>query len=183
MLRSRLQTMSTSTKEYGMFERIAGALDARSHVLIVDDDYGRRSEFVHHLYRIYTTQADYTPVIVTTPVQKSDAVLMRLIAEAVGLPIVRTRYRLWCNFEVYCRTQYASGRRVLLIFEDAHLMSVAMLGLLHGLSTITVANDLAVGMVMVGGDELAVKLQRHRQRALWSRIGARVRLQESLQLA
>ncbi|MCP9495196.1 MAG: ATP-binding protein [Pyrinomonadaceae bacterium MAG19_C2-C3] len=171
--------MSTSTKEYGIFERIAGTLDARALVLAVDDDYGRRSEFVRDLYRIYTTQADYTPVIVTTPVQMSDAGLMRLIAEAVGLPLVRTRYRLWCNFEVYCRAQYASGRRVLLIFEDAHLMNSAMLRLLHGLSTITVGNDLAVGMVMVGRDELAVKLQRRRHRALWSRIGARVRLQDS----
>ena len=72
---------------------------------------------------------------------------------------------------------------MLLLFEDAHLMSDAMLRLLHGLSTIAVHNDLAVGMVMVRQDELAIKLQRRRQRALWSRIGARVRLKESLQHA
>jgi len=75
-------------------------------------------------------------VIVTT-VQGSDAQLMRLIATAVGLPPLRTRYALWRNFEAYCRTQYEQGKRVLLIFEDAHLMSGAMLRLLHGLSTIT----------------------------------------------
>jgi len=164
-----------------LFERTHAALDARSLVLVVDDDREQRAEFVRHLYRTYATEADdYTPVLVTTPVQGSDAQLMRLIAAAVGLPMVRTRYRLWSNFEVYCRTQYASGKRVLLLFEDAHLMSGAMLRLLHALSTIIVQNDLAIGMVIIGRDELIIKLKRPSRRALWSRIGARIRLAETL---
>lgn len=42
-------------------------------------------------------------------------------------------------------------------------------------------NDLVVQMVLVGRNDLAAKLQRPAQRAFWSRIGARVRLEQNLQ--
>ncbi len=56
-----------------------------------------------------------------------------------------------------------------------------MFRLVHALSNIVVANDLAVGMVLVGRSELRRKLQRPRERALRSRIGFHVRL-DSAQL-
>jgi len=171
---------SPSTNEYGLFERIASALNARSLVLVVDEDQCRRAEFTRDLCHGYASNADYSPVIVTTPAQGSDAQLMRLIAVRVGLPPLRIRYALWRNFEAYCRKQYEQGKRVLLIFEDAHLMSGAMLRLVHALSTITMGNDLAVQMVLVGRNDLAIKLQRPCWRALWSRIGARVSLESTL---
>ena len=46
---------------------------------------------------------------------------------------------------------------------------------------ITVENDLAVQVVMIGSRELMVKLQHPSHRALWSRIGARVKLESDLE--
>lgn len=170
---------STSTDGYGLYERTHAALEARALVLVVDNSERRRTEFVRDLCRTYIRQPGYSPAIVTTPARGSDAQLMRLIAVAVELPPLHTRYALWRNFEAYCRTQYEQGSRVLLIFADAHLMSGVMLRLLHGLSTITMGNDLAVQMVLVGRNDLAVKLQHPSRRALWSRIGARVSLEST----
>lgn len=119
-----------STNKYGLFERTHAALEARALVLVADDEARRRAEFIRDLYRAYVSEPGYSPVIVTTPAQASDAQFMRLIAAAVGLPPLRTRYALWRNFEAHCLTQYEQGKRVLLFFEDAHLMSNEMLRLL-----------------------------------------------------
>ena len=173
--------VSTLTEEYGLSERIATTLDARALVLVVGDDDRLRAEFVRNLYRTYVRKPGYSPSVIQTPVQGSDAQLMRLIAVGVGLPPVRTRYRLWRNFQAYCKQKYKEGTRVLLLFEDAHLMNGEMLRLLHALSTITVENDLAVQMVLVGSNDLATKLQHPSHRALWSRIGARVKLKSDLE--
>jgi type II secretory pathway predicted ATPase ExeA len=173
--------VSTLTKEYGLSERISSALDARSLVLVVDDEEQRRAEFIRDLYRTYTNKSGYLPVIVRTPVQGSDVQLMRLIAVGVGLAPVRTRFALWRNFEVYCKQKYEQGKRMLLIFEDAHLMKGEMLRLLHALSTITIENDLAVQMILIGRNDLATKLKHPSHRALWSRTGARVKLKSDLE--
>ena len=157
-------------------ERINLALAGRSLVLVTSDDEPRRAAFIKRIACSYDNDPEYRPVLSTTPRSTTDAALMRAINLAVGLSEKRTRYRLWQDFEGYCTAQYDAGRRVLLIFEDAHLMNDAMLRLLHSLSTVVVKDDLAVPMILSGGSELERRLQQMRHRALCSRIGAHVRL-------
>ncbi len=60
--------------------------------------------------------------------------------------------------------------------QHAHHLRLTTMRVLHSLSTIVVANDLAVGMVIIGRGELVKQLQQVRWRAFESRIGLRLRL-------
>ena len=86
-------------------------------------------------------------------------------------------YDLWRRFEADVLRCYAEGRRTLLIFDDAHLLSAAGMHFLHALSNITTAgHDLAVPLVLAANTSFAVRLRRPAWRALASRTGAIVRL-------
>ncbi|MBA3715517.1 MAG: hypothetical protein H0W76_24175, partial [Pyrinomonadaceae bacterium] len=80
------------------------------------------------------------------------------------------------EFEAYCGRQYGAGKRVLLLIDDAHHLRLTTMRVLHSLSTIVVANDLAVGMVMVGRGEIVKRMQTVKWRAFESRIGLRMRI-------
>ncbi len=62
------------------------------------------------------------------------------------------------------------------MIDDAHHLRLTTMRVLHSLSTIVVANDLAVGMVMVGRGEIVKQMQTVKWRAFESRIGLRMRV-------
>jgi len=168
--------VSTSTHHVEWQQRLEWTLRSRALVLLLEDDAGVRAAVIHDLHHRYQQRRDYTPELVTVPERGTDAAFMRRIAAAVGLTPQRSRYHLFREFEAYCSRQYAADKRVLLLIDDAHHLRLTTMRVLHSLSTIVVANDLAVGMVMVGRGELVKQLQQVRWRAFESRIGLRVRL-------
>ncbi len=157
-------------------QRLEWTLRSRALVLLLEDDEGVRASVIRDLDRRYQQSRDYTPALVTVPERGTDTAFVRQIAAAVGLTPQRSRYHLFQEFEAYCGRQYAAGKRVLLLIDDAHHLRLTTMRVLHSLSTIVVANDLAVGMVMVGRSELVKHLQQERWRAFESRIGLRMRL-------
>ncbi len=145
-------------------------------MLILEDDEAARASVIRDLDRRYQQSRDYTPALVRVPQRGTDTAFVRQIAAAVGLTPQRSRYHLFQEFEAYCGRQYAAGKRVLLLIDDAHHLRLTTMRVLHSLSTIVVANDLAVGMVLIGRGELVKQLQQERWRAMESRFGLRMRL-------
>ncbi len=168
--------MAVSTNMLGLERRIDSALDARALALVTGDAADLRAELMQTLYRRYSVHPDYAPALIETPTGGSDAALLRLIAKGVGLIPKRMRYDSWRDFHQYVATQYTAGRRVLLLFDNAQLMTSAELRLLHALSTICIKDDLAVQVVIAGETRLARRLQQERWKALWSRLWVRARL-------
>ncbi len=170
-------TVSTSTHNDEWQQRLEWTLLARAHVLILEDDEAVRASVIRDLHRRYQKRRDYMPSRVTVPERGTDTALMRHIAASVGLNAQRSRYyHLFQDFEAYCGRQYAADKRALLLIDDAHHLRLNTMRVLHSLSTIVVANDLAVQMVMVGRGEIVKQMQKESWRALESRIGLRMRL-------
>ncbi len=135
-----------------------------------------RASVIRDLHRRYQQNRDYTPSPVTVPERGTDTAFVRHIAASVGLTPQRSRYYLFQEFEAYCGRQYAADQRVLLLIDDAHHLRLTTMRVLHSLSTVVVANDLTVGMVMIGRGEVVKQMQKESWRAFESRIGLRMRL-------
>ncbi len=129
--------------------------------------------------------AEYRVLRVSVPPQATRARLISLIAVKAGL--VQTEdatgtysrpsaYDLLRRFEAEAVRSYTGGRRTLVIFDDAHLLSSAGLHLIHSLSNITAKYDLAVALVLAAATSFSVRLRRPAWRALASRTGAVVRV-------
>ncbi len=168
--------MSTSTHQVEWQQRLEWTLRSRALVLLLEDDEGVRASVIRDLHRRYQQRRDYMPAVVTVSERGTDTAFIRHIAAAVGLQAQRSRYHLFQEFEAYCARQYAEDKRVLLLIDDAHHLRLTTMRVLHSLSTIVVANDLAVGMVMVGRGEIVKQMQTVKWRAFESRIGLRMRL-------
>ncbi len=171
--------VSTLSEKYDWQTRVGWALKGRTHVLITGEcaPQQRRSTIIHDLHGSYLSSSEYTPLIVATPQPRgTDTRLLHAIVAAAGLPPKRSRYELFRDFQRYCGEQYGADRRVLLLIEDAHLLTTPMMRVLHSLSTVVVDDDLAVQMVLVGRSGLTVKFRQDKWRALDSRVGLRVRI-------
>jgi type II secretory pathway predicted ATPase ExeA len=92
---------------------------------------------------------------------------------ATGTYLRPSAYDLLRRFEA---DAYTAGRRTLVIFDDAHLLSPAGLHLIHSLSNITAKDDLAVALVLAAATSFGVRLRRPAWRSLASRTGAVVRV-------
>ncbi len=168
--------LSTSLHHVEWQQRLGWTLRSRALVLILEDEEGVRASVIRDLHRRYQKSRDYTASPITVPERGTDTAFVRHIATAVGLTPQRSRYHLFQEFEAYCGRQCAADKRVLLLIDDAHHLRLSTMRVLHSLSTIVVANDLAVQMVMVGRGEVVKQMQKERWRAFESRIGLRMRL-------
>jgi len=170
----------------GAVRRLHLALEARFITLVLSDDSPTRKGFLARLE--YSLPADeYRILPVSVPPTATRKQITNLIAESAnpleaeksrssGLPL-RSAYDLGRRFEVDVVKSYAAGRRTLLIFDDAHLLTPDGLHLIHALSNITAGGyDLAVPLVLAAETSFAARLRRPAWRALASRTGAVVRL-------
>ncbi len=164
--------------------RLHVALDARFIALILCDQSPTRTCLLAQLAGSLPA-AEYRVLRVSVPPQATRSRLTTLIAGSAGL--VQTEdatgtysrpsaYDLLRRFEAEAVRSYTAGRRTLLIFDDAHLLSSAGLHLIHSLSNITAKYDLAVALVLAAATSFGVRLRRPAWRALASRTGAVVRV-------
>lgn len=160
----------------GARTRIDRALHGRALALVVGDDDERRFAFLRNMHRRYAATGEYVAALVRVPDAGTDVQLLRAIARALALPATRTRPPMWRELNRLCAVQYRAGRRLLLLFDDVHLASRPMFDLLHLITTLTVADDLAVAMVLAGRAGLPARLEEDRHRALRSRVGASLKL-------
>ncbi len=165
--------------------RLHVALDARFIALILSDHIPTRTRLLAHLAGSLPA-AEYRVLRVSVPPQATRSRLTTLIASSAGLvqpedatgTYARTSaYDLLRRFEADAIRSYTAGRRTLVIFDDAHLLSSAGLHLIHSLSNITAGYDLAVGLVLAAATSFGVRLRRPAWRALASRTGAVVRVE------
>ncbi|MBA3442433.1 MAG: ATP-binding protein [Pyrinomonadaceae bacterium] len=165
--------------------RLHVALDARFIALILSDHRPTRTRLLAHLAGSLPA-AEYRVLRVSVPPQATRARLISLIAGSAGLvqpedatgTYSRTSaYDLLRRFEAEAVRSYTDGRRTLVIFDDAHLLSPAGLHLIHSLSNITAENDLAVALVLAAATSFGERLRRPAWRALASRTGAVVRVE------
>ncbi|MBA3438431.1 MAG: ATP-binding protein [Pyrinomonadaceae bacterium] len=164
--------------------RLRVALDARFIALILSDHGPTRTRLLAQLAGSLPA-AEYRFLRVTVPPQATRSHLTTLISgsaglvqteDATGTYLHPTAYDLLRRFEADAVCSYTAGRRTLVIFDEAHLLSSAGLHLIHSLSNITAGYDLAVALVLAATTSFGMRLRRPAWRALASRTGAVARV-------
>ena len=162
--------------------RITYALQGRSIAVLISDQAADRSALLRDLQHSTAIREAFDTLQVHVSPEARARGLLRALARAAGLPEKRSLFDLLRAFEVHCTRQYSSGKRVLLVVDDAHLMRTAEVNVGHALSNIAVgdAADLAVGIMLAGERKLQRKLHYKRWRAIRSRVGVSLHLTSSL---
>ncbi|MCA1604774.1 MAG: ATP-binding protein, partial [Acidobacteria bacterium] len=178
------EDVALTGEDNSAIRRLQVALDARFIALILSDHGPTRTRLLAHLAGSLPA-AEYRLLRLSVPPQATRSRLTSLISGSAGLIDTEgatgtharpTAYDLLRRFEAEAVRSYTDGRRTLVIFDDAHLLPAAGLHLIHSLSNITAANDLAVALVLAAATSFGVRLRRPAWRALASRTGAVVRV-------
>jgi len=184
-LTDELALTEPTIKITGAVRRLHVALEARFIALVLSDDNHIRTNFLVQLTQsLSADEYRILPIIVPpTATRKQLTSLMAKNANPVETEKGRSTcsplpsaYDLGQRFEADVLKSYAEGRRTLLIFDDAHLLTSTGLHFIHALSNITAEYDLAVPLILAAGTSFAARLRRPAWRALASRTGAVVRL-------
>jgi general secretion pathway protein A len=162
LLMTRQHDMALTMLRYGL------ASQAMISVLTGEVGSGKTT-LVRHL--LASLDEDVTVGLVNCTPERS-ASLMQWIALALNLPSravdAAALYRELTDFLV---AEYATGRRVLLILDEAQNLSPARLEELRVLTNLNTDKHLVLQLVLVGQPELREKLRRDRLRQFAQRVG------------
>lgn len=98
--------------------------------------------------------------------------LLPWVARSVGMPAIAEREsELHADFVEFLIAEYAAGRRVVLIIDEAQNLSVPALEELRVLSNVNTGKDLLLQTILIGQPELRATLARLELRQFAQRIG------------
>ena len=104
--------------------------------------------------------------------------LMQYISLAFDLPYVgKTNVELHQQFTDYLISEYAAGRRVLLIVDEAQNLDAATLEEIRLLTNINADNHTVLQLMLIGQPEFHDLLKKHELRQLAQRIGIVAKLE------
>lgn len=140
--------------------------------IIVTGDIGTgKTTLVRHLFDTLDRDEFVAALIVSTQLSADD--LMRTIVAAYGLDAqTDDKAQLIARFEQFLRQQHASGRRVLLVVDEAQNLSTAALEELRMISNFQQGEDALLQSFLVGQPEFrdrvfeAPELEQLRQRVI-----------------
>ncbi len=142
---------------------------AQSGFVVVTGEIGAGKTTIIRRF-LKSTGADITVGLITNP----SATLGRLlgwVANAFDLPVREgDDTRLYNAFVDFLLQQYAGGKRVVLVVDEAQNLTVDMLEQLRMLSNVNNENDLMLQIILVGQPELLENLKRPELRQFVQRI-------------
>jgi type II secretory pathway predicted ATPase ExeA len=145
------------------------ALSFGSGFALVSGEVGSgKTTLIRHLLR--SVSRDLTVGLVTNT-HRGLGALLPWIAQSLGLkPGGRPETELYEAFVDYLLAEYAAGRRVVLIVDEAQNLGPAALEELRVLSNINTDKDLLLQTILVGQPELRTLLQRPSLRQFAQRV-------------
>jgi general secretion pathway protein A len=162
LLMTQQHSMALTMLEYGL------ASQAMISVLTGEVGSGKTTLVRYLLDRM---GADLTVGLVNSTPGRS-ASLLQWIAVALDLPSSAGHsaalYRGLTDFII---TEYAAGRRVLLIFDEAQNLSAARLEELRVLTNLNTDKHMVLQLMLVGQPELRATLRRNKLRQFAQRVG------------
>ena len=148
-----------------------GVLTRAPITLITGEVGAGKTTLVHHLMR---GLGDDVQVGLIANAQGSRGDLLRWVAMALGQPAdpQATYVDLFAAFQRHLIAQYAAGRRVVLIFDEAQNLDRAMLEELRMLTNINSGKDELVQLILVGQPELRTIVRRPDMAQFAQRVAA-----------
>lgn len=163
----------TAQCKHGL-QRIEWALQARSLIAICGAEGSGKSTMLLRLAQELEITGEYRTAIVRTPLRRTALAFTQAIVRAARLAPARSTYEHLHQIAAHAKGIYETGKRLVLLIDDADRLTKRMLGILHSLVVVTVGHDLAIGIIFAGSRRLEKRLRAYP--ALLSRIGASLTL-------
>jgi general secretion pathway protein A len=148
---SRKHRMALTMLEYGV--------SSEAPIIVVSGEIGAGKTTL--IRQLLTTLHDKATVGPITNTHQTFGELMQWVAMAFGLPFEgKQKAALYNDFVDFLLREYASGKRAVLIMDEAQNMDAAMLEELRVLSNINADKHLLLQLILVGQPELRDTLGR-----------------------
>ena len=155
--------------EYGLL--------TRAPITLITGEVGSgKTTLLHHLLK--TLPLDLTVALVSNA-QRDRGELLRWVLIAFGQEVgaQETYADLFSQFQTFLINEYAAGRRVILVFDEAQNLSLATLEELRMFTNINANKDELLQIVLVGQPELRSMLRRPDLVQLAQRVAASFHLE------
>lgn len=160
------------------FSMLEYGLMTRSPITLITGEVGTgKTTLVHQL--LTRTDDDVTVGLIANA-HGDRSELLRWVMLALAQPTdTNARYTdLFAQFQTYLVSEYAAGRRVILIFDEAQNLTRDVLEELRMFTNINAGRDELLQLVLVGQTELRTMVQRPDLRQFAQRVAASFHLPE-----
>lgn len=165
---SESHTRAYSMLEYGML--------THAPITVITGEIGAgKTTLLRHLLR--TLPEEFTVGLISNA-QGNRGELLHWVLMALGVPTDSgsTYVQLFAQFQEFLIEEYASGRRTMLIFDEAQNLSIETLEELRMFSNINADKDELIQLVLVGQPELRDLITQPRLRQFAQRVSAEYHL-------
>ncbi len=161
------------TRAYAMLEY--GMLTHAPITVITGEIGAGKTTLLRHLLR--TLPEEFTVGLISNA-QGNRGELLHWVLMALGVPTdsQASYVQLFAQFQDFLIEEYASGRRTMLIFDEAQTLSIETLEELRMFSNINADKDELIQLVLVGQPELRDLITQPRLRQFAQRVSAEYHL-------
>jgi general secretion pathway protein A len=124
-----------------------------------------KTSILRRLHEQLSQHETYKVAYIISPNIKTSNAFLRLVLDAFGVKTERSYVASLKNFEQYLIKQYKAGITPLLLVDEAQNMTRDTLKLVHYLLNFETATTKLLQVLLVGQEELAVKILRYKELA------------------
>jgi general secretion pathway protein A len=165
-----------STQHGEVLERARDVIEEFRGLAVVEGGYGvGKSSLALRLESLYRGLADeYRVVFIHTASYESEFAGLQDICEFIGVPHKRGLTKQWRSFEEFLVDEHEQGRNVVVILDDAQLMSPDALRIVHTLYNFDARGRKLAQVILFGQPELSFIFGMHPE--IRSRVNSWFRL-------
>jgi len=152
-----------SPQHHLALSKIRYVVDNRQGLAILYGDVGHgKSTLVRRIYDIYKADEGFETIMITNPDLPSEMQLLKRITDSFGLDRRRSKLDQMEEFESYLVSQYANGKNVLILIDEAQMMVGSMFELVRQITNFESHSAKLVQIVLSGQNNLRNKLKLKR---------------------
>ncbi len=152
-----------SPQHHLALSKIRYVVDNRQGLAILYGDVGHgKSTLVRRIYDIYKADEAFETILITNPDLPSEMQLLKRITDSFGLDRKRSKLDQMEEFESYLVSQYAQGKNVLILIDEAQMMVGSMFELVRQITNFESHSAKLVQIVLSGQNNLRNKLKLKR---------------------
>jgi general secretion pathway protein A len=160
-----------SAQHHLALSKIRYVIENRQGFAVLYGDIGHgKSTLVRRIYDIYKEDDSFETILITNPDLPSEMQLLKRITDSFGLDRRRSKLDQMEELESYLVAQYANGKNVLMLIDEAQMMVGGMFELVRQITNFESHSAKLVQIVLSGQNNLRNKLKL--KRPLLSRAAA-----------
>ncbi len=149
-----------SPQHHLALSRIRYVIENRQGLAVLYGDVGHgKSTLIRRIYDIYKEDEDFETILVTNPDLPSEMQLLKRITDSFGLERKRSKLDQMEELEAYLTSQYAAGKNVLMLIDEAQMMVGGMFELVRQITNFESHTAKLIQIVLSGQNNLRNKLK------------------------